>query len=463
MAKSTVRIGAAQGFYGDSPMAAMALAQAGAVDFLVHDALAELTLAILQKDRQKDPTLGYARDIELYARTLYPMAFAKGIRVVSNSGGLNPLSAAQKVSQALTAAGITGKKIAAITGDDLLPRLEALKQAHPLNNMDTGVPLSEEKRTPTHANAYIGAASIKEALDAGADLILAGRVADPCLTLGILAHHFGWELEHTDASGLDRLASGIAIGHLLECGGQASGGNSYAEWPMPYTLYNLAYPIAEVSEDGSAVFSRLTSEGGTLTRDTLREQLIYEVHDPANYLTPDVTADFSHIIIETLGPDSVRVSGAKGRQRPEQLKLNMGLMDGFLSDQFFFFSWPHAHQKAQMFIEAVKGIWARLPITPERAEFSLVGVNGIHGSAAPMPADDVLDQVNEIGVRIAIQHREARHGKTLLQAITCLGLNGPPGLISVPGWGNDSRMQLALWPTLVPRSEVKTEVHIYES
>jgi len=463
MSKPPVRIGAAQGFYGDSPFAALAVAQAGAVNYLVHDALAELTLAILQKDRQKDPSMGYARDIELYARTLYPLAFSQGIRIVSNSGGLNPLSAAEKVAAALTKMGITGKKIAAIVGDDVLPQLDQLKAELPLAHLDTGELLRNETRSPTHANVYIGAATLVDALNSGADLILAGRVADPCLTLAILCHHFGWDLEATDPETRNKLASGILIGHLLECGGQASGGNSYAEWPMDYPLHNLGYPIAEVHADGSAVFSILEGQGGKLTRDTLREQLVYEVHDPANYLTPDVTADFTQVTITELAPNRVEVKGAKGKPRPEQLKLNLGLMDGYLTDQFFFFSWPYAYDKALKFCEAVEGIWNRLPFRPERTQIDIVGVNGIHREAAPPPNAALLNQLNEIGVRLTVYHTDPKQGKMALQAITALGLNGPPGLISVPGWGNDSRMQLALWPTLVPRSVVVPHIEILTS
>ena len=216
-----------------------------------------------------------------------------------------------------------------------------------LSNMDTGKSFSENKYPPTHANVYIGAKSIKQALDEGADIILAGRVAGPCLTLGVLAHHYNWDLD-TD---LDKMACGISIGHLLECGGQASGGNSYAEWPMDYKLSNLGYPIAEVSEDGTAVFTKLESQGGKMSRNTLREQLVYEIHDPANYLTPDVTVDLTEVQIDDIAENKVSFSGVIGKPRPEKLKLTIGLMEGYLSEQFFFMSWPYAYQKAVKMVE----------------------------------------------------------------------------------------------------------------
>jgi hypothetical protein len=461
MEPKQVRIAGVQGFYGDSPMGALAVAMAGAADYLVHDALAELTLSILQKDRQRHPDAGYARDLDILAQHVMPIAFAKGMKIVASSGGLNPAGAARKVAGILRSKGLTQIRIACITGDDVRDRIpELIAAGEPLANLDTGEPLDPDACPITHANVYTGAASVARALDQGADLVLAGRIADPCLTLGILAHEFGWDLgpEGLSQAGLDRLGSGILIGHLLECGGQASGGNSYAEWPMPYPVSNLGYPIASVSPDGSAIFSILDGQGGRMSRNTLREQLLYEIHDPAAYLTPDVTADFTSVTMEDLAPNRVRVQGARGRPRPERLKLTLGRMEGYLTDQFFFFSWPYAYEKAQKFIQAAREIWKRLPIRLDRAEFSLIGIDAMHGAAAPMPDAAWLAELNEIGVRIALQHRDERAGKTALQAITCLALNGPPGLVSVPGWGHTAREQLSLWPALIPRSFVQEHI-----
>lgn len=487
----TIRIAGGQGFYGDSPMAAIAIAKEGGADYIVNDALAELTLSILQKDRMKDPETGYAKDILLQAKTLYPLALSKGIKVVTNSGGLNPLAAAKKVAEMLAAQGLKGIKIAALTGDNVIHRLDEFQEGgENLANLDSGIPFSENTYQTTHANVYVGAKSVAEALNQGAQIILAGRVADPCLTLGVLVHEFGWDLspspspkergtEHdTIVSGAteeaqnslslgevnwNKLASGIAVGHLLECGGQASGGNSYAEWPMDYPISNLGYPIAEVSEDGTAVFSKLDSQGGKMSRDTLREQLVYEIHDPANYMTPDVTVDLTNATLETLEPGKVKLSGVKGKPRPEKLKLTAGLMEGYMSDQFFFFSAPYAYEKVQKFIEGVKEIWSKLPIQIERSEFQILGVNGMHGSAAPMPPKEVLDQMNEIGVRLVVKHSDNRTGKMAFSSIICLGLNGPPGIVGIPGWGKQDRVMLSLWPTLIDRKWIKEKVEVVES
>ena len=459
----TVRIAGTQGFYGDSPMGAMAIVMEKAADYLMHDSLAELTLSILQKDKMRDPNLGYPRDIELHAKILYPAALKAGIKVVTDSGGLNPISAANKVKEILQAQGVSGAKIAIVTGDNKIEELKALKEQGLLANMDSGEEFSFDK-TPTHANVYIGAQGIKDALDQGANIILAGRVADPCLALGILAHEFNWRIDDEDLSQdeLNLLASGIAIGHVLECGGQSSGGNSYAEWPMEYSVSNLGYPIAHVTNDGVATFTKLESQGGKMSRNTVREQLVYEIHDPANYLTPDVTVDLTQIKLEEIEPNKVRQSNVKGKPKPEKLKMTIGQMDGYISEQFFFFTWPYAWDKVKKFEQGVKEIWSRLPFPIKDFEFQYVGVNAIHGNVAPMPSNEELNDRNELGIRIVIRHKDKRVAKAAFSSIICLGLNGPPGVNGLPGWGKQNKVMLGLWPTLIPRELVQPSVKIFE-
>lgn len=457
----SVTIAGVQGFYGDSPLAGAMIAQSGLANYLVHDALSELTLSILQKDKLKDPEMGYARDIEILTKMVWSVALKKGAKIVTNSGGLNPLSAALKIQSILKSLGLHEIKIACITGDDLMTKLTDIQsKGEPLLNMDNGKPFSENSFEVTHANVYIGAQDIKNALDEGAQMVLTGRVADPCLTLGILAHELHWKIEgDLTPEQWDLLANGILVGHLLECGGQASGGNSYAEWPMDYNISRLGYPIATVFENGAAHFFKPDFMGGKLSRNTLREQLVYEVHDPQNYITPDVICDFTHVKITELENGKVETTGAKGKPKPEKLKLCIGLMEGYLSDQFFFFSYPFAYTKALKFIQAVKEIWASLPLKIDKQRFDIIGVNGIHGNAAFQHSEDFLNQLNELGVRLAIQHSDPKVGKLAMQAVVCLGLNGPPGIVSVPGWGNDARAQLGLWSTLIPRDIVKTKIH----
>ncbi len=463
--KKIVRIAGTQGFYGDSPMGAMAVVMQKGADYLMHDSLAELTLSILQKDKMRDPSLGYPRDIELHAKILYPLAFKNGIKVVTDSGGLNPINAAKKVGAIMKSQGVSGCKIAIITGDNVIDRLEELQSiGQSLEHMDTKEAFDPQGKMVTHANVYIGAQSVKDALDQGADIILGGRVADPCLALGILAHEFGWRIEGDNLSQeeLNKLAAGITVGHVIECGGQSSGGNSYAEWPMDYKVSNLGYPIAHVSEDGSAIFTKLENQGGKMSRKTVREQLVYEIHDPSNYLTPDVTVDLTQIELVELEPNKVRLSNVLGKPKPEKLKLTMGQMEGYLSEQFFFFTWPYAWDKIKKFEEAVKEIWAKLPIKITDYEFQYIGVNAIHGSAAPLPSNDELNQRNELGLRIIVRHQDKRAAKMVFAAIISLGLNGPPGANAMPGWGKQNKAMLGLWPTLIDRSVITPQVEIFE-
>jgi len=462
MSKKIVRIAGTQGFYGDSPMGAITVAMQGAADYLMHDALAELTLSILQKDKLKDPNLGYARDIEFHAAKLYPITLGKGIKVVSDSGGLNPHSAAKKVKAILAKQGITDAKIAAIDGDDVLEKLEQLKADQlPLINLDTGTAYADSTRPVTHANVYIGAQCIKDALAQGADIILAGRVADPCLALGILAYEFDWDLSEQSVD-LDKLANGIMVGHILECGGQASGGNAYSEWnDRTYHFNHLGYPIAHVEEDGSATITKLENQGGKVSRNTVREQLVYEIHNPNAYITPDVTVDFTQIKVEELAANQVRVSGAKGKMRPEMLKLCIGQMEGYMTEQLFYFSYPYAYDKAQAFVEAAKATWATLPFQYDELRVNYLGINGIHEGAAPALPKTVLDNLNEVGVRIAFRHQDKKVGKLLIQSIVCLGLNGPPGLSASMNWGKAGSVRLGLFPTLIPREYVQPSVTMY--
>lgn len=457
----SITIAGVQGFYGDSPMAGAIIAQAGIAQYLVHDALSELTLSILQKDKMKDPELGYARDIEILTKMVWSVALKKGAKIVTNSGGLNPISAGIKIQSILKTLGFDGVKIACLTGDDLMSKLKDIQDTgEALVNIDDGRPFSENLYPVTHANVYTGAKEVADALNQGAQIVLTGRVADPALTLGILVHEFGWKIgENLNSNEWNLLANGILVGHLLECGGQASGGNSYAEWPMDYNISRLGYPIATVFENGTAHLFKPDFMGGKLTRNTLREQLVYEVHDPQNYITPDVICDFSQVKINELENGKVEVKGAIGKPRPQKLKLCIGLMEGYMTDQFFFFSYPFAYTKAKKFIQAVQEIWNTLPLKIEKKRFDIVGVNGIHGEAAPLQDENFLNQLNEIGVRLAIQHSDPKIGKLAMQAIVCLGLNGPPGLISVPGWGNEARAQLGLWSTLIPRDLVHIKTH----
>ena len=285
-----VRIANGQGFWGDSIDAPVRLVEAGNIDYLTLDYLAEVTLSIMQKQRRKDPQLGYATDfVDLMKRTL-PQLKAKGIRVVANAGGVNPEACRTAVLEVAKKLGVKGVKIATVTGDDVLGRLSEFKaQGLQLGNMDTGEGLFDAPRDILSANVYLQTQAMVEALDTGADIVLTGRCTDPGLTLAPLLHEFKWA-----ADDWDRLAAGTVAGHILECGAQSTGGNFSRWWEVP-ELWNVGYPIAECSEDGTFVITKHAGTGGMVTVDTVSEQLVYEMGDPKNYITPDVVADFTSI------------------------------------------------------------------------------------------------------------------------------------------------------------------------
>ncbi|HEX6121728.1 MAG TPA: acyclic terpene utilization AtuA family protein, partial [Ktedonobacterales bacterium] len=356
------RIGSAEGFYGDDVTRALPMIEGGHVDVICFEALSELTLAILRRDQMRDPTRGYTRDLAVIAERILPAAFARGIPLITNGGGLNPTGAAALAREYAERHGLHGLRIATITGDDLLPRLpDLLAAGEPLMNLETGEPLTLDAGVPiVTANAYLGAAPIAEALRQGAHLVITGRVADPCLYLAPLLAHYGWALDDWD-----RLASGIICGHLLECTGQVVGGNSLASMDLlpARDLASLGYPIAEVEADGSFVLTKTPGTPGRVSQETVKEQLLYELHDPAAYLTPDVVADITALHLADAGPDRVRVSGVRGHPRPETLKVNIGRLEGYLRELIFTLGWPRAWEKEAQLREMLAEAWEGLPLS----------------------------------------------------------------------------------------------------
>ncbi|HEY8495590.1 MAG TPA: acyclic terpene utilization AtuA family protein, partial [Limnochordales bacterium] len=301
-----VKVGAAQGFYGDIIEPAVDLAEKSDVQYLCFDCLAELTLAILQKDRQRDPSLGYTKDVTTTARALLPYVKRKGIKLITNAGGLNPEGARREMVRIAQELGLQGLRIAIATGDDILGRLDELQAAGvDLSDRETGQPLDAIRDRLLFANAYLGAQPIVQALRQGADVVITGRTTDTAQFLAPLIYELGWA-----ADDWDRLAQGLVLGHLMECSGQVTGGNFSGDWWNVPDLDRIGYPLAEVREDGSFILTKAPGTGGTVSVDTVREQFLYEIHDPTTYVTPDAVADLTAVRIEQAGPDRVRVSGA---------------------------------------------------------------------------------------------------------------------------------------------------------
>jgi hypothetical protein len=397
----TVRIGGGQGFYGDgkSPLADLLDAD---IDYLVCEALAELTLAILQKDRQRDEALGYARDLPAYVAAALPQLVDRRMKLITNAGGINPVAAGRAVIDALKSAGATGLTVATVVGDDV--RGKALELGLPDGAL--------------FANAYLGARPIVDALAQGADIVVTGRVADASLFAAPLVYEHGWAWDDWD-----RLAAGVVVGHLLECSGQITGGNYSGPWWDNPDPLRIAFPIAEVEADGTAVITKPAGTGGFVTFDTVREQLLYEVHDPAAYLNPDVTADFTSLTVTDEGDDRVRVSGTRGAPPPSTYKGLVCTAAGWAGEARLTYSWPDAEAKARAALAFIRGRaeQAGLPIDEWWEEYFGAGAFG--GPTVPRPEGWEPPEV--IG-RLAWRAADRDTVAAVSRDVGVLGLSGPP-------------------------------------
>ncbi len=451
----TLRIGSAQGFYGDDVTRALPMIEGGHVDIVCFEALSELTLAILRKDMLANPTRGYTFDLNIIARQILPTAFARKIPLISNGGGLNPLGAAEMIREAAVKLGLHGLKIAAVTGDDILASLSDLQAAgERFVNMDTGETLADaDNQNFVTANVYLGAAPIVEALKNGADIIITGRAADPCLYVAPMIAHYGWAWDDWD-----QLASGIVAGHLLECTGQVVGGNSLAliDNIDPRELAHLGYPIAHIDADGSFVLTKTPDTPGVVTLETVKEQLLYEVHDPTQYLTPDVSINFTTLIVDQDGLNRVRVSGVTGHPRPDTLKVSMGRMEGYMRELIFTLGYPHVWGKLAQLKAMINESWRDLPIN--RVEYQLLGIDSLFGGIAKA-VDDPLELV----VRVMFTADHAETLKTAVRKVMANGLSCPPGM-SVSGTtvGGEPRVILGLWSSLIARDKIDPHITYLE-
>lgn len=455
--EANVRIGAGLGFYGDAWEPVAASIERGGVHYIASDHLAELTLAILQKDRQRDAALGYARDVLPMLVKLWPLMQARGVKFICNAGGLNPAGAAAALSAAFAAKGLKAR-IAVVTGDEVLPRLAALAPPHMFNAQ----PFETVRERMVFANAYLGARPIVSALQQGADIVITGRVADAALFLAPLVHEFGWKLEDAATQPeLDRLAQGLAVGHLLECSGQGSGGNfgSQGAWKAIPDLAHIGYPIAEVGEDGAALITKAAGTGGRINFDTVRQQLLYEVHDPTRYISPDVVLDLSALKLEDLGNDQVRMTGARGHPRPAQLKLVGGFREGYKAEVTWGFSWPDAWDKAQAAVAMVKAQLADRRMPHEELFVEFPGLNSAHGPLAPLPAPEALAELNEVWVRLVVRTQDKAVADGFGRLFPWMALSGPAYTCGFHGLNNSSEL-LGIWPALLDRQAVEAAVRV---
>lgn len=447
-----VKIGAGQGFYGDALEPAVYIAEHSDVQYICFDTLAELTLAILQKDRQKDPTKGYTRDITKTMKNLIPYIKKKGIKLITNAGGINPKGAKDEIIRVAKELNITGLKIATVTGDDIHHRIDELQsKGILLSNGDTGEQIEAVKDKLLFANVYLGAQGIAEALRQGADIVLTGRTSDTAQFLGPLIYEFGWGKEEWN-----KLASGILVGHLLECSGQVSGGNFSGDWHNIEGFENIGYPIAEVNEDGSFVVTKTKGSGGRISIDTIKEQFLYEIHDPSAYITPDVIADFTTAEFEEIENDRVLITGVTGKPAPETLKALMGYPNGFLGQGMIGYSWPQALSKARKAEEIIRLQIKKLGIKTEDIHAEYLGYNSLHG---PLAHEVDEDLINEVFLRMIIKTETKKEASKLARLFPPLALSGPPFVGTVTGL-SPTRELLALWPTFIPRELIEENIKV---
>lgn len=445
-----IRIGAGQGFYGDSFDGAVLNAKYGNLDYLAFDALAELTMAILSKNKARDETLGYTRDITLAMKALLPHMKEKRFKMLTNAGGLNPDGAKEAVLQVAKKLGMNDLKVAVVTGDDIKPNIDSLKEAGvDFTDLQTGRSFTEEiEQKLLFANAYLGAEPLVEALRQGADIVISGRTTDTAQFLAPLIYEFDWSYDDWD-----RLASGIFMGHLLECSAQSTGGNFSANWEEIEDFENIGYPLAEIDENGEFILTKVEQSGGLVNEQTVKEQMLYEIHDPAAYITPDVIMDITETTLEEVGENRVKVTGVKGKPRPEDLKVVAGYEDGYLGQVIVGYSWPNALEKAKKAEEIVYKIMEQKQITYDKIHVDYVGYNSLHGPLAHEPEDP-----NEIYLRMVVKTDDRRKADNFFRLFPPLALNGPPTMSLL---GNmPSRHQLGMWSFLIPRNLVEKHVSI---
>jgi hypothetical protein len=443
-----IRIANGQGFWGDWLEAPVRLVEQGPIDYLALDYLAEITMSILQKQKEADPKLGYARDFPPLVARIAPRLRERAIKVIANAGGVNPVACAREVVRLAP-----GLKVAVVLGDDVFSRLDAfLAKGYQMRDMDTGEPIAPVRGRILSANAYIGAFPLAEALATGANVVIAGRSTDTALTLAPMVHEFGWA-----ESDYDKLAAGTIAGHIIECGAQCTGGNCQVDWQSIPDMAGIGYPIIEAEPDGSFYVTKHAGTGGRISSDTVKEQLLYELGDPKNYITPDCTADFTSIRLEDAGPDRVRVSGIRGGKRPPSLKLSIAYANGWKALGTLVYSWPQAIEKARAADRIVRQRLAALGLEFDEIATEFLGWNACHGPAAPPNPDPP-----EIQVRIGVRGSDRKTVDRFTRELVPLVLNGPPGATGFGEGRPPVREIVAYWSALVPREEISTRVEVIE-
>ena len=446
-----IRIANGSAFWGDSPEAPLQLLRGGPLNYLTLDYLAEITMSILQKLRARDPHAGYAHDfVGMVKRGAHDMV-ERGVKVVTNAGGVNPDACQEAVSTVLRAAGYAVRmKIGVVKGDDIMPRLdEFLDQGIELRNLDTGEPLSTIRSRVLSGNVYFGAFPIAEALGQGADIVITGRCNDAALALGPMAREFGWK-----ADDWDQISAGTIAGHVIECGAQCTGGNCQVDWETMPDYAGIGYPIIEAEPDGTFVITKHAGTGGRLTIPGVTEQLLYEIGDPKNYIVADGIADFTTINLEQQGADRVRFSGIKGHPATDFYKVSISYAAGFKAVGTLVYSWPDAYKKARAADRILRERLDRLGLKFDAIHSEFVGVDACHGEMSGSPSPDIA----EVALRLGVRSMEKAPVERFLKELVPIALNGPPSVTGLNAGRTKVDEIVAYWPALIPKSLVTPQV-----
>lgn len=454
--KDRIRIASGQGFWGDWAEAPVRQVIRGPVDYLMMDYLAEVTMSIMQKQRARNPKLGYAKDFVPLMKRLLPELVERGVRVTANAGGVNPEACAEAVIEVARELGLAGKvRVGIVGGDDIMDRLDAmLADGSRLENMDTGESLSTVRDRVQSANVYLGAQPIVEALEQGADIVITGRVTDTGLTLGPMIHEFGWPMDDWD-----RLAAGTVAGHIIECGAQCSGGNCLYGWERIAGLEDPGYPIIEAEPDGSFLVTKHEGTGGRVSVQSVSEQLLYEMGDPKHYITPDCVADFTTIQLARAGKDRVAVSGVRGEPATDFLKVSVSYFYGYKAVGTLVYSWPDALKKAKKADKILRARLDDLGLEFEETLTEFVGVDATHGRLAGPPDPNIA----EVQLRVGVRARERGPVERFSREIAPLILNGPPSVTGFAGGRPKVEEIVAYWPALIRKEEIGAVVKIVEA
>lgn len=453
--KEKIRIASGQGFWGDLLEAPYHQVTKGPIDYLVMDYLAEVTMSILQKQKKKDPKLGYARDIPELMKKILPICLEKNIKIITNGGGVNPLSCALEVKNVAQSLGIKNFKIGVVLGDDILDKIDdLLKSGIDLKNMETGESIALIKEKLLSANVYFGSEPIVDALKLGAQIVITGRTTDTGLTLAPMVYEFNWDYENYDL-----MAAGTIAGHILECGAQSTGGNFLGDWESIPDMAEIGFPIAEAYSDGEIIITKHENTGGLVSTETVAEQLVYEIGDPKNYITPECIADFTSIKLEQVGKNRVKMFNVKGKPPTKFYKVSAAYFDGYSAVGTLTYSWPKALTKAKAADKILRRRLELLGLKFDEIRTEFLGYNACHG---PLAKEIDEESINEVVFRIGVRGKDYNMVERFGREIAPLILTGPPSVTGFAGGRPKPSEVVAYWPALIPKELVKPKIEFVE-